>query len=151
MPLADWLSWARDFFSSPELLRALALQLGLIGLIFAVTWLLRGGTRAVVDQIAGRFLHSEWIRAEVGNLSTLACAWLLLVVADLVADDFDTELRVVGVAATLTALWIVLRASTLLFHEAFWARIVATVAWIVAASTSLGCSERQSPSSTGPR
>src|SRR3954454_3700306 len=40
-PVADWLSWARDFLT-PTLLRALALQLGLIAVVFAVSWLLRG-------------------------------------------------------------------------------------------------------------
>jgi small-conductance mechanosensitive channel len=109
-----------------------------IGVVFAVTWLLRGRTRAAVDRIAGRFLRSEWIRAEIQSLAVLVCAWLLLVAAGLVADGFDVELRLVGVAATLTALWIVLRASTLLFHDALLARIVATVAWVVAALDILG-------------
>ena len=114
------------------------MQLGLIAAAFAVTWLLRGGTRAIVDRIAGRFLRSEWIRAELQGLAVLVCAWLLLVACGLAAEGFGTELRLVGVAATLTALWIVLRASTLLFRDALLARIVAVVAWIVAALHILG-------------
>ncbi|HEX2151421.1 MAG TPA: mechanosensitive ion channel domain-containing protein [Stellaceae bacterium] len=110
----------------------------MIGVVFAVTWLLRGRTRAAVDRITGRFLRSEWIRAEIQGLAVLVCAWLLLVAAGLVAEGFGVELRLVGVAATLTALWIVLRASTLLFHDALLARIVAMVAWVVAALDILG-------------
>ena len=68
----------------------------------------------------------------------LVCAWLLLVAVDLAAEGFRVELRLVGIAATLTALWIVLRASTLLFQDALLARIVAAAAWIVAALHILG-------------
>lgn len=137
-PVAEWLSWARDFFGSPAVLRALALQFGLIGAAFAVTWLLRNRRRAAVDRIAERFLRSEWIRAELQRLAGPVCAWVLLVAAELTAQGFDVELQLVGVAATLTALWIVLRASTLLFRDALLARIVAMVAWIVAALDILG-------------
>jgi small-conductance mechanosensitive channel len=136
-PIADWLSRAREFFS-PALLRALALQLGVIGFVFAITWLLRSWTRAAVDRIAGRFLQSEWIRSELQTIAALICAWLLLVAVDLMADNLGVELRLVGVAATLTALGIVLRASTLLFHDALLARIVAAAAWMVAALDILG-------------
>src|SRR4051794_25227336 len=80
-PVAAWLSWARDFFS-PALLRAMALQLGLIGIIFAVVWVLRSWMQAAVERVAGRYLRSEWIRAELQPLAVLVCAWLLLVTAD---------------------------------------------------------------------
>jgi small-conductance mechanosensitive channel len=136
-PVAHWLSWAGDVLS-PALLRGLALQLGVIGGIFAVTWLLRHRIRAAVERIAGRFLRSEWIRTELQGLAVLVCAWLLLVIAGLAARGLDTELRLVGIGATLTALWIVLRASTLLFQDALLARIVAAAAWIVAALDILG-------------
>jgi small-conductance mechanosensitive channel len=119
-------------------LRALALQLGLIGVMFGLTWLLRGRTRALVNRIAERFLRSEWIRGELQGLAVLGCAWLLLVACGLAAAGFGVALRLVGVAATLTALWIVLRASTLLFRDALLARVVAVVAWIVAALHILG-------------
>jgi small-conductance mechanosensitive channel len=112
-----------------------------IGVVFAVTWLLRRGTRAAVDRIAGRFLRSEWIRGEVQGIAVLVCAWLLLVAVGMMAEAFGVELRLVGVAATLTALWIVLRASTLLFHDALLARIVAAAAWIVAALDIFGLLE----------
>lgn len=114
------------------------MQLGLIGAVFVLTWTLRGWTRAAVDRIAGRFLRSEWIRGELQSLTVLVCAWLLLVAVDLIAEDFDVTLRLVGMAATLTALWIVLRGSTLVFRDALPARLVAVVAWIVAALDILG-------------
>src|SRR5215218_5445520 len=127
-PVADWLSWGRDFFT-PALLRALALQLGLVAAVFAASWLLRGLTRTALDRIAARFPNSERIGAELRHFAVLVCAWLLLVAVDLTAEGFGVELRLVGIAATLTALWIVLRASTLLFQDALLARIVAAAAW----------------------
>jgi len=126
------------------------LQLGLIAVVFAVSWLLRGWTRTALDRIAARFPHSERVGVEIRHFTVLVCAWLLLVAVDLAADGFDVELRLVGIAATLTALWIVLRAatltalwivlraSTLLFQDALLARIVAAAAWIVAALHILG-------------
>lgn len=114
------------------------LQLGLIGVVFAVTWLLRNRIRAAAERIAGRFLNSGWIKGEAQGLVVLVCAWLLLVACGLAAEGFAVELRLVGIAATLTALWIVLRASTLLFRDALLARIVAAAAWTIAALDILG-------------
>jgi hypothetical protein len=65
-------------------------------------------------------------------------AWLLLVIADAVAKHLGAPAPLVGVAATLTGLWIVLRASTLFLHDALLARVVAMAAWIIAALTILG-------------
>jgi small-conductance mechanosensitive channel len=48
------------------------------------------------------------------------------------------DVRLIGIAASLTALWIVLRASARLMRDAFLARVVATFAWIVAALDILG-------------
>ena len=114
------------------------MQLGLVAVVFAASWLLRGWTRTALDRIAARFPHSERVGAEIRHFTVLVCAWLLLVAVDLAAEGFRVELRLVGVAATLTALWIVLRASTLLFQDALLARIVAAAAWIVAALDILG-------------
>jgi len=106
--------------------------------VFAVSWLLRGWTRTALGRIAARFPHSERVGVEIRHFTVLVCAWLLLVAVDLAAESFDVEPRLVGVAATLSALWIVLRASTLLFQDALLARIVAAAAWIVAALHILG-------------
>jgi len=106
--------------------------------VFAVSWLLRGWTQTALDRIAARFPNSERVGVEIRHFTVLVCAWLLLVAVDLAAESFDVEPRLVGVAATLSALWIVLRASTLLFQDALLARIVAAAAWIVAALHILG-------------
>ena len=87
-PVADWLSWARDFFS-PALLRALALQLGLIAVVFAVSWLLRGWTRTALDPIAARFPHSERVGVEIRHFTVMVWVWLLLVAVDLAAESFE--------------------------------------------------------------
>ncbi len=133
LSLAQWLIWARDIAESRALLESLALQLGLIAALFAVAWGIRAATRAATDRVIERFIPAEWIKTELRRLGTLAYAWLLLVIAEQAGVGFRMDLRLVGIAATLTALWIVLRASTLLFRDALMARLVATTAWIVAA------------------
>ena len=52
------------------------------------------------------------------------------------------RISVIGIAATLTALWIVLRASTVLLRDALFARLVATVALIIAALDIFGLLEQ---------
>jgi small-conductance mechanosensitive channel len=78
------------------------------------------------------------IASELQRLLIFCCAWLLLVVAESVGDHLHSDVRLIGIAASLTALWIVLRASARLLRDAFLARVVATVAWIVVALDILG-------------
>jgi small-conductance mechanosensitive channel len=131
--LSQWLAWARDVAESPALIESLALQLGLIAAVFALAWGIRVATRGVTERVIERFIPTEWIKTELRRLIPLASAWLLLVIADHAAAGFRLDLRLVGIAATLTALWIVLRGSTLLFRDALMARLVAGTAWAVAA------------------
>jgi small-conductance mechanosensitive channel len=130
---AHWLEWARTNAMSAAALESLALQVGLIAALFAAAWGIRAATRAATDRLSGRLVRSEAVGVELGRLLTLAYAWLLLVIAEDVAAGFRIELRLVGIAATLTALWIVLRGSSLLFRDALPARLVAVAAWIIAA------------------
>lgn len=123
----------REFAESPAVLESLALQVALIGVLFALAWGIRAATRTATDRLAERHLRPEWVRLELARLATLIYAWLLLVIAARVGDRFGLDLKLVGVAATLAALWIVLRGSTLLFRDAMMARLVAVAAWVIAA------------------
>jgi small-conductance mechanosensitive channel len=131
--ISQWLVWARDIAESPALIESLALQLGLIAALFALAWGIRVATRGASERLIERFIPAEWIKTELRSLATLACAWLLLVITLHAAAGFRLDLRLVGIAATLTALWVVLRGSTLLFRDALMARLVAATAWVVAA------------------
>jgi small-conductance mechanosensitive channel len=134
--ISDWLHRAGALAVSRELLATVVLQILLIGGIFALAWGIRAVTSAATDRLAEplvrRFRAGGWA-ACLHGIATLAYAWLLLVVAERVAARFGADLRLVGIAATLTALWIVLRATTLLFHDLQMARLVALAAWVVAA------------------
>ncbi len=118
------------------LLQALLLQLGLIGAIFALAYGVRLATRSITDRLAERiepYPHASRIASNLRGAVTLAYAWLLLLIAERMMTRFGIDPTLVGIAATLSALWIVLRASSLLFRDALLARLVTVAAWIVAA------------------
>jgi len=130
------LHWAGGFAASRELFETLALQLALIGAILALAWAVRLATCSLTDRLAERVEHrlrAGRITAELRGLVPFAYAWLLLVIAERVAARLGFEAPLVGIAATLCALGIVLRASTLVFRDALLARLVAAAAWIIAA------------------
>ncbi|MGE5269961.1 MAG: mechanosensitive ion channel family protein [Thiohalocapsa sp.] len=131
--ISEWLGWVRNLAESPAILESLALQLALIAALFALGLGIRVATRGATDRLAERYLGSAWVKIELTRLATLAYAWLLLVVAERLAATFAFDLKLIGIAATLTALWIVLRASTLVFRDAMMARLVAVAAWVIAA------------------
>lgn len=118
-------------------LESAALQLALVGALAALAWGIRAATRAqtdrLVDRLVARFPRLEWLRRELHRLAGVAYAWVLLVVAEGLAARLDIGLPLLGIAATLAVLWIVLRGSTLVFGDALLARLVAWAAWLVAA------------------
>lgn len=139
--ISDWLRWAGEVAVSRELLGSLVLQLALIGGIFALAYGIRLATRSFTDRLAERlerYPHANRFAGELRGVVILAYAWLLLIVAERAAARFGLDLRLVGIAATLSALWIVLRASSLLFRDALLARLVAAAAWGVAALDIIG-------------
>lgn len=134
--VSDWLHEAAERALSPEMLEMLVLQLGVIAAMFAVALMLRLGTRGLTDRVAARALH--YIPAAIrisalGRIVTLAYTWLLLVITERVLARSGLDPTLVGIAATLSALWIVLRASTALLRDALFARFVALVALVIAA------------------
>jgi small-conductance mechanosensitive channel len=134
--ISDWLDRAREFAGSREVLQLLALQLGLVAAMFALAWGIRLATKSLTDRLTeriDRYLHAGRLASDLGGLVMLGYAWLLLVIAKRVGARFGFEFELVGIAASLAALWIVLRISTLLLRDAVLARLVATAAWIIAA------------------
>lgn len=136
LDISLWLHRAIEFATSREFLEVAVLQFGLVAALFALAWGLRTATRGLIDRLVvrvERYFHSPRLAGELCGLATLAYAWLLLLLTKRLALRFGLDLEVVGIAATLTALWIVLRVSTLLLHDPVFAHLVAAVAWIIAA------------------
>jgi small-conductance mechanosensitive channel len=139
--LSDWLSRLSDLAVSREVLERLILQLAVILGAFLLAWGFRAATRSWSDRLAQRVaaqFRSVRIPAELSGLVIFCYAWLALVIAEHGLSELGGEARLVGIAASLTGLWLVLRASALLLRDALLARAVATVAWVVFALDILG-------------
>ena len=141
IPLSDWLQRLSDLAVSRAILEALFFQLAVIIAAFLLAWGFRAATRSWTDRLAqgaaARF-RSLRIPAELHGLVIFCYAWLVLAIAEHGIAQFGGERRLVGIAASLTGLWIVLRASALLLRDALLARAVATVAWVVFSLDILG-------------
>ena len=139
--LSDWLRRFGGLAVSREVLETLLLQLAVIIAAFLLAWGFRAATRSWSDRLAQRVatrFRSLRIPAELHGLVIFCYAWLVLAVAERGIAELGGERRLVGIAASLTGLWIVLRASALLLRDALLARAVATVAWVVFALNILG-------------
>jgi len=136
LSLSDWLHQAGEDALSREHLEIAVLQLALVVGIFALAWAIRLATCPLTARLGERieqYFRWNWLTAPLRGLATLIYAWLLLVIAKRVGHRFGADLGLVGIAASLTAVWIVLWASAALLRDALIARLVAVIAWIVAA------------------
>jgi small-conductance mechanosensitive channel len=134
--ISDWLHDASEIALSRELIQIVALQLALILGIFTLAWGTRLATCRLTERLAERieqYFRWAWLTAPLTGLATLIYAWLLLLIAKRIGQRFGYDLGLVSIAASLTAAWIVLRASMALLHDMAIARLVAGIAWIIAA------------------
>jgi small-conductance mechanosensitive channel len=139
--LSDWLQRLSDLSVSRQALETLFFQLAVIIAAFLLAWSFRAATRSWSDRLAQRVaaqFRSLRIPAELHGLVMFCYAWLVLAIAARGIAELGGERRLVGIVASLTGLWIVLRASALLLRDALLARAVATVAWVVFALDILG-------------
>jgi hypothetical protein len=123
--LSDWLQRLSDLTVSPEVLEPLIFQLAVILAAFLLAWGFRAATRSWSDRLAQRIVaqfRALRIPAELLGLVVFCYAWLELAIARRGIAEFGGESRFVGIAASLTGLWIVLRASALLLRDALLAR-----------------------------
>jgi len=137
----DWLGRLRDLAASPAILEPLLLQLACIAAAFLLAWAMRAATRSSTDRLVERVtMRYRALRVPAGlrGLVMFCYAWLLLVFAEQAVAQLGGEYRLIGIAATLTGLWIVIRASALLLRDPLLARAVAAVAWVVAALDIMG-------------
>jgi small-conductance mechanosensitive channel len=138
---SDWLQRLGDLAASPRVLQPLFLQVACILTVFLLAWAVRAATRSWTDRLAGlaaaRYRPLRILTALRG-LVTFCFAWFGLVVVERGVAHLGGEYRLIAIAATLTGLWIVIRASALLLRDPLLARAVATIAWIIAALDIMG-------------
>lgn len=123
------------------MIEALALQLAVVALMLLVAWGLRAITRSWTRPLAekiGRRLPAARFAAALHRSLPLVYCWLLLAVAARVGAQWDGGWPLVGIAADLVALWLVLRMSTELLRDALVARLITTVACLIVALDLLG-------------
>jgi len=139
--LSDWWQRLSDLAVSWEVLEALIFQLAVIIAAFLLAWGFRAATRSWSDRLVQRITAQfHWLRipAELRGLVLFCYVWLVLAIAGRGIAQLGAEHRLIGIAASLTGLWIVLRASALLLRDVLLARAVATIAWVVFALDILG-------------
>jgi small-conductance mechanosensitive channel len=138
---SDWLGRLRDLAASPAVLEPLFFQLVCILAAFLSAWGIRAGTRpwtdSLVERVTARYPALR-IPAAPPGLATFCYAWFLLIFAEQAIAQLGGEYRLIGIAASLTGLWIVIRASALLLRDPLLARAVAAIAWVVAALDIMG-------------
>jgi small-conductance mechanosensitive channel len=138
---SDWLGRLRDLAASPAVLEPLLLQLACIVVSFLSAWGIRAATRSWTDRLVERVTtRYRLLRLPAGlrGLAIFCYAWLILVFTEQAVAQLGGDYRLIGIAASLTGLWIVIRASALLLRDPLLARAVAAIAWIVAALDIMG-------------
>jgi small-conductance mechanosensitive channel len=138
---SEWLAGLRDLLASPAILEPLVLQLACIIASFLAAWAIRTASRSLTDRLVERATtryHALRLPAGLRGLAGFCYAWLILVFARQAIAQLGGEYRLIGIAASLTGLWIVIRASALLLRDPLLARAVAAIAWIIAALDIMG-------------
>jgi len=133
---SEWLVQLRNLAASPAVLEPLFLQIAGILAAFLSAWGVRAATRSWSDRLVERVMaRYQALRLPAGppGLALFCYAWVFLVFAEQLVAQFGGEYRLIGVAASLTGLWIVIRASALLVRDPLLARAVAAAAWVIAA------------------
>ena len=139
--LADWPGRLRDLALSPAILEPLLLQLACIVASFLAAWAIRAATREWTDGLVHRLTtryRGFRLPAGLRGLAIFCYAWLFLVFAEQAVAQLGGDYRLIGIGASLTGLWIVIRASALLLRDPALARAVAAIAWLIAALDIIG-------------
>ena len=125
---SDWLGRLRDLAASPAVLEPLLLQLACTISAFLSAWAIRAATRSWTDRLVERVtMRYRGLRVPAGlrGLAIFCYAWLILVFAEQAIAQLGGQYRLIGIAASLTGLWIVIRASALLLRDPLLAKAVA--------------------------
>jgi small-conductance mechanosensitive channel len=141
LSLSDIAERAGDLGLSRLFVEHLVVQTALIALVYLAASGLRRLARPWVERLGDR-LRTQRPTAETRDglwqLAIFCIAWLMLLITERAGRHLGIDVTLIGVAASLTGLWVVLRGSSLLLQDALLARAVATTAWIVVALDILG-------------
>jgi small-conductance mechanosensitive channel len=138
---SNWLQHLKTVAASTFLLESLGWQLAVIALAYSSAWVALVAIRPWIARTAVVCARRYPMLRMPGGLRRLGLfcwAWLLLVIAARAFEHLGFDYRLIDVAASLTVLWIVIRASALLVRDPLLARAVAAIAWIVAALEIIG-------------
>ncbi|MCP5042478.1 MAG: mechanosensitive ion channel [bacterium] len=130
--LEQWFAWAAAQLTSVNTL----VQLTVVAGTLALAWMLLRPTRNVIDHLfEGRSSteRSRRARALLHRL-VLPIVWLGLLGAGAAAlGDFGYGEQISRNATSLLLAWVVIRVTSSLISEPFWAHTIAVLAWSVAA------------------
>ena len=104
--------WWSGLAASGELIETLAFQLAAVAALSLSAWGIRVATGPWTDRLAKSattHLRIRRIPAELHRLIAFLYAWLLLVLAGAVGKRLGVQTPLIGITASLTGLWIVLR------------------------------------------
>jgi small-conductance mechanosensitive channel len=139
--LRAWIDERVDLEASGEALAQGAVEAAIVALALLLAQLLRTLSAPTTDRWLERLdprLRPHRVMRALRPLVLPAIWWLLLVVAARVGWMFKLAAPVVGAAATLVALWIAIRATSVLVRDPLLSRLIATVAFLVAALDMFG-------------
>ncbi len=129
---SEWLGWATEQLSSVSTLAQIAVIIGTL----VLAWLLLRPTRNVVDHVFEALSENERTRRARALLHRLVLpvVWLGLLGAGAAAlADFGYGEQVSRNVSSLLVAWVVIRITSSLISEPFWAHTVAVTAWALAA------------------
>jgi len=130
--VARWFEWAKAAVTSTDMM----VQLGLVAASLVLAFLLTRPVRNVVDHVFEALTSTERSRRASALIHRLVlpALWLgLLGAGGAAAVDFGYPMEVSRDVASLLAAWVVIRITSSLIAEPFWAHTAAVMAWSVAA------------------
>ena len=130
-------AWTRDFLLTDDTF----IEVALIGLAAAVAWPIARRLRARFDEHFrrdSRFVLMQRLWGELWEQS-FPIVWLLLQwLTVVISRELDLRNATQVVTTSLLGAWIIVGLASIVVANAFWSRVIAIAAWLVAALNILG-------------
>lgn len=134
--LTRWVQSTWEALAAPAVLLGLGLQLALLGLAIAAAVALRHLTCAWTDSLVERVdprLRPARLMAALRRVAGLTIALVLIAIANEAALVLLGSAELIRIVASLLLAWIVIRITSAVFRDPAWARLIATVTWVLVA------------------
>jgi small-conductance mechanosensitive channel len=134
--LAEAAGVAQDWARQTVLVPATAIQIGVVAGVLMLARLLSGPVHNGIDRLGQRKLFAgrpAVVLAVVADQATAMLALAMAFVATEAAQRLGWPSRVLDIATSLLAAWVVIRIAARLVRNRSAARAVATLAWVIAA------------------